>query len=102
MERPEYIKKIEGNQTLSVLHVGKINLNEKKFDEKNYTLAYIDSTFEGGKIQYIEKILITMHGFYVHLHKIGLYEEYATMCVYHKPQQMNELIIYIKQFLKQS
>jgi hypothetical protein len=101
MSKHDYIKKVEGDGFLSVLNVGKISSPEKKFDEKNYTLMYVDSQFKDNQLLFTEKIVKTKHGFFIHLHKLGPHEETVDMKVYYKPEQTNELIIYIKQFLKQ-
>jgi len=102
MSRPEYIQKIEGDKLLSILNVGKYNLPENLFDNKNfYALMYVDSVFKENQFLYTEKIIKTKHGFYIHLHKLGIHEESVDIKVYYNPEQINELIIYIKQFLKQ-
>lgn len=99
MSKHEYIKKIEGNECLSVLKVGQFNIPENTFDNKNnYVLMYTDSNYIDNQIVFSEKIIRTKHGFLIHLTKFG---QLIDMKVYYKPEQTNELIIYIKQFLKQ-
>jgi len=103
MEKPEYIKKIETTEEiLSKLSLGEIIISGDSINESNYELVYIASDLDTNKIIWKEKVFKTKHGFYLYLKRHDLYKDSINIDVYHKPEQLNELTIFIKQFIKQN
>lgn len=98
MNKPEYIQKIENKsgEFFSVVNLGEISGNS--INEINYELLYISSKYVNDKVLWTEKVLKTKHGFYLYLNRGDL----INIDIYHKPEQLNELIIFIKQFIKQN
>lgn len=98
MDKHYYIKHIENKreEVLSVVNLGEISGDS--INEINYTLLYINSKLVEDKVYWTEKILKTKHGFYLYLNR----NESISIDVYHKPEQLNELIMFIKQFIKQN
>jgi len=99
MNKPEYIQKFEekSGEFLSVLKLDVIN--NDSINETNYFLMYISSVFTDDKIYWTEKILKTKHGFYLYLTR---YEGSIVVDIYHNPEQINELTLFVKQFIKQN
>ena len=99
MDKPEYIKKFEekSGEFLSVLRLGGIKCDS--INETNYFLMYIGSQLTDDKIYWIEKILKTKHGFYLYLTR---YDGSIVVDIYHNPEQINELTLFVKQFIKQN
>ena len=99
MNKPEYIQKFEekSGEFLSVLRLGGIKCDS--INETNYFLMYIGSQLTDDKINWIEKILKTKHGFYLYLTR---YEDSIVVDIYHNPEQLNELTLFVKQFIKQN
>jgi D-alanine-D-alanine ligase-like ATP-grasp enzyme len=101
MDKPEYIQKFEekSGQFLSVLRLGIIN--NDSISETNYYLMYISSQYTDDKIYWTDKILKTKHGFYLYLNR---YSDTGSIVVdiYHNPEQLNELSLFVKQFIKQN
>jgi hypothetical protein len=99
MNKPEYIQKFEekSGQFLSVLRLGVIN--NESIIETNYFLMYIGSLFADDKMYWTEKVLKTKHGFYLYLNR---YDGSIIVDIYHNPEQLNELSLFVKQFIKQN
>jgi hypothetical protein len=99
MNKPEYIQKFEekSGDVLSVLNLGVIN--NDSINDTNYFLMYVNSTYKDEKIHWVEKVLKTKHGFYLYLNR-----ESGSIIVdiYHYPEQLNELTLFVKQFIKQN
>ena len=98
MDKPEYIQIIENKsgEFLSVVNLGEISGNS--INETNYELLYINSKYVNDKVYWTEKVLKTKHGFYLYLNRSNS----INIDIYHRPEQLNELIIFIKQFIKQN
>jgi hypothetical protein len=98
MDKPEYIQIIENKsgEFLSVVNLGEISGNS--INETNYELLYINSKYVDDKVYWTEKVLKTKHGFYLYLNRSNS----INIDIYHRPEQLNELIIFIKQFIKQN
>jgi hypothetical protein len=98
MDKPEYIQKFEekSGEFLSVVNLGEISGNS--INETNYELLYINSKYVDDKVYWTEKVLKTKHGFYLYLNRSNS----INIDIYHRPEQLNELIIFIKQFIKQN
>jgi hypothetical protein len=98
MDKPEYIQRIENKsgEFLSVVNLGEISGNS--INETNYELLYINSKYVNDKVYWTEKVLKTKHVFYLYLNR----GESINIDIYHRPEQLNELIIFIKQFIKQN
>ena len=99
MDKPEYIQKFEekSGQFLSVLRLGEIFGDS--INETNYFLMYINSIYSDEKIYWTKKILKTKHGFYLYLNRdTGS----IIIDIYHNPEQLNELSLFVKQFIKQN
>jgi hypothetical protein len=99
MDKPEYIQKFEdkSGEFLSVLRLGGINTDS--INETNYFLMYVDSIYTDDKFYWTEKVLKTKHGFYLYLNR-----EFGSIVIdiYHNQEQLNELSLFVKQFIKQN
>ena len=104
MNKPEYIQKIEekSGDILSRLSLVPITTESGEINETNYYLMYSDSIFIDNKIKWLRRILKTRHGFYLYLQKSDDETKILNIDVYYNPEQINELIIFIKQFIKQN
>jgi hypothetical protein len=103
MNKPEYIKNLEKTTDyFSVLNIGEFLISGDSINETNYDLVYTCSSYLNDKIVWKQKILKTKHGFYLYLKRHDLYKDSLEIDVYHKPEQLNELIIFIKQLVKQN
>ena len=101
MEKPEYIKNIEKNtgEILSKMSLEEIEENDIPFDKKYYTLLFTDLEYKGGEVFWKEKVFKTIHGFYLYVNKSRNWN--ITIDIYYNPEQLDELTIFIKQFIKQ-
>jgi hypothetical protein len=103
MNKPEYIKKLETVEKIySKLSVGEIRLSGGTIDETFYTTVFVNSIFEKNNVVWIEKTLQTKHGFFLHLKRDELYKDIIRVDIYYYPEQINELTIFVRQFIKQN
>lgn len=106
MEKPEYIKNVEKNigEILSKTSLGQIELKSDTFDKKTYVLLYIDMIFREGESIWKEKVIKTTHGFFICLVKLKNESNSNTVNIdiYHNSEQLNELTLFIRQFIKQN
>lgn len=103
MNKPEYIKKLETVEKIySKLEVGDIKVSGGTIDESHYTTMYTNSKFEKNNILWHEKILKTRHGFFLYLKRDDLYKDIIRTDIYYYPEQLNELTIFVRQFIKQN
>jgi hypothetical protein len=101
MIKPLYIKKLEKSEDIfSKMDLGEVKMSGETFDETNYESVYMVSAYSDGKNMWSEKILKTKHGFYLCITRNILYKTIIDIKVYYNIAQLNELMIFTKQFLK--
>jgi hypothetical protein len=104
MKKPKYIKEIEkteGVYSVMSFHVFRNQISDY-FDEKNIEKVYENSEILiDGSAKWVEIIYKTVHPFYLYVknNSNDLPEWYIT--IYYKPTQLNELVVFIRQVLKQ-
>lgn len=106
MNKPDYIKKVEEEtkEFFSVVHSDELIETSKltSWDKnKNLTVAYMDTEFTLGVLKYNSKIYKTSSGFYIYCRThLGTGWDNMEVSVYHKPENINEVIIFLKQINK--
>ena len=102
MEKPEYIKNLETEtgKFLSKISIEELEMKDDPFDEKYYTLLFADLDYVAGGVFWKEKIFKTKHAFYIYVKK-NVKGNYV-IDIYHNPEQLNELIIFTRQFIKKN
>jgi hypothetical protein len=100
--KPDYIKHLEQSAGIySELHFPTLNYDlVRYFDEKKLKRVFESSGLgEKDKIFWYEVIYISNHPFYLHVTPIA--NDTSTLTIYYKPEQLNELIVFIRIILKQ-
>jgi hypothetical protein len=102
MDKIEFIKKLETeNLVFSVLenHILLQTFQVDKLDKNpNLKLVYGEAEFVQNKVDYKCKLFLSSNGFYIYVKKhlttegISKYE----LTIYHLPDQINEIIIFLK------
>lgn len=100
--KPGYIQKLESTQgffsELNLLSVSGDLI--KFFDQKKLKRVYENSNFvDKERIEWYNVIYLTNHPFYLNVH-LDL-ENKHKLTIYYQPEQLNELIIFIRIMLKQ-
>lgn len=101
MTKPNYIKFIEKKTEtfFSFMQVSETILVDK-IDEKKLQIVYVSSDYDSDTPVTLEKIYRTNHGFYLFIVRNRLNKVEGTMNVYYEPSQHNELLFYLKAFIK--
>jgi hypothetical protein len=104
MEKPYYILQVEteskeifsvmGSEVL--LHESTINYLDKS---KNTTTVFTESILVDKGVKYKSKIYKTSSGFYIYCKSISGDDKFEAS-VYHRPENLNEVIIFLKQLNK--
>ena len=99
----EVIKKIEENEgVLSSMMMGTFDKDlEKYFKDKKVEIIYSEIINKGGVLKWWEVIYETAQKFYIHISHNKSDVDKWSMNIYYKSEQLNELIIYTNQLLKQ-
>jgi hypothetical protein len=104
MKKPKYIKELEktvGVFSVMDFHVFRTQISDY-FDEKKIEKVFEKSEIlMDGSAKWIEMVYKTVQPFYLYVRNESddLPEWYIT--IYYKPEQLNELIVFIRQVLKQ-
>lgn len=100
--KPDYIKHLEQTDGIySVLHFPTLNNDLVVFfDQKKLKRVYETSGLvKKDKIEWYDVIYVTAHPFYLHVTLVA--DDTSTLVIYYKPEQLNELIVFIRIILKQ-
>jgi hypothetical protein len=109
MVKNDYIKKLESEQgVFSVMKLKKDLEETSKIDNnRNLKLVYCDSEIQDGKVEYLKKTYQSSSGFYICWDKLFIPpfgDKKSTysfgVCIYHKPSELNEVIIFLNQLNK--
>jgi hypothetical protein len=102
MDKIEFIKKVETEGLVFSVLENQLLLQSFQVDKldknPNLKLVYSESDFFQNKIDYKCKLFLSSNGFYVYVKKhltiegISKYE----LTIYHLPDQINEIIIFLK------
>jgi hypothetical protein len=104
MNKVEYIKRIEDTEGIfSILTVVSLVDSTNKIDNnKNLELVYMETEFINNKPNFKSKLYKTSTGFYIywkrHLSTDNINKFEIT--IYHKPENINEIIIFLSQLNK--
>lgn len=100
MTKPDYIKNIEEKEgTLSTFEVFDTFESTSKIDNnKNLILVVSECLFIDNKPKYNSKLYKTSTGFYIYWNRTVM-DEFKVV-VYHKPENINEVIIFLTQLNK--
>lgn len=99
-----YIEDLEKKDgVLSKMEFHPFNSDVSKFlDEKNIQRVYENSKILiTGDAKWVEIIYKTHQPFYLHLKNFSENEPNWILDIYYKPEQLNELLVFIRQVLKQ-
>lgn len=106
MIKPAYIEKIEqeNKQVFSVVNLEEV-IDIKKIDSldknKNLLLVHTDAEFALDKLRYHSKLYKTSNEVYIYCKShLGTGWDSMEITVYHKPENLNEVIIFLKQLTK--
>jgi hypothetical protein len=106
MNKPECIKKIEdeNKEMFSVVNLDEL-IDKKVVDSldknKNLTIVHMDADFTLGTLKYNSKLYKTSNGIYIYCKShLGIGWDNKEVSVYHKPENINEVIIFLKQLIK--
>lgn len=106
MIKPKFIKRVE-KQTQEVFSSVSSDILVSKtkiesFDKnKNMTLVHVDACYEPDGIKYNSKLYKTSSGFYIYCKThLGTGWDNFEISVYLKPENINEVIIFLKQLNK--
>lgn len=99
IEFVRYLEKDEG--LFSEMHFPSLEHNLLSyFDKKKVKRVYESSQFtKNGEIEWIDVLYKTIQPFYLHVNLLSKSE--STLIIYYKPEQLNELIVFIRIMLKQ-
>jgi hypothetical protein len=109
MLKNDYIKKMEsGGEIFSVMKLNNELKDTTKIDNnKNLKLVYCDAEMSNGKVNYLKKTFQSSSGFYICWEKqfVPPFGENKLnysfgISIYHKPSEINEVIIFLNQFNK--
>jgi len=100
MNKPEYIKKIEEKEgILSTFEVyNTVDSTTKIDNNKNLTLVVSECKLIDNKPEYDSKLYKTSTGFYIYW--IRTIVDTYKIVVYHRPENINEVIIFLTQLNK--
>lgn len=106
MNKPEYIKnlEVENKDVFSV--VSHDVLIDKKIIEsldknKNLKIVHLDADFTSGNLRYNSKLYKTSSEFYIYCKShLGTGWDKFEVSIYHKPEKLNEVLIFLKQLNK--
>lgn len=104
MKKPIYIKNIEKTEgVFSVMNFHKFRTNMYKiFEEKKTTKVFEKSYIHiDGSFEWVELIYKTNQNFYLHMLNDTEDKTMWSITIYYKPENLNELLIFIRQVLKQ-
>lgn len=104
MQKPEYISKLEiGGTVFSIMNLDIFDGNLHKFlEDKKLTRVFEKSKMMlNGDLIWNEIIYKTKQPFYLHILNETITENRWELQIYYKPEQLNELIIFIRQVIKQ-
>lgn len=100
--KPDYIKHQELSQgILSELFFPTVLVDLIKFFDSKKTKRVYESSglSEKDQIVWYEVVYVTNHPFYIHVKPLT--DSSSTLTLYYKPDQLNELIVFIRIILKQ-
>ena len=99
--KPDFILNLEQkeNTFYSVTHLGEIK-TKKELEDGTFLNVYQDSVWKDPDLLWNKKILKTKHSFYLFIERNELYKTIFNIKVYHTPEQKNELIFFLKNYLK--
>ncbi len=103
IKKPKYIKKLEKNgEVLSIMNFHTFNDEMYKlFEEKKIPRVFEKSIIrQDGKAIWDQMIYKTNQNFYLHVINTQETDKWW-LCIYYRPEQFNELIIFIRSVLKQ-
>jgi len=100
MDKPKFIKKIEKNDgVFSSMIIGRQPIEFKDFIGKKLEISYEETYLDGkSEVRWKEIIYKTAQSFYIYLSFNG---DGWTIMIYYKPNQFNELKLFLIQLLKQ-
>jgi isocitrate/isopropylmalate dehydrogenase len=103
MKKPQYISKLEETQQMfSIMELGTIDKDlQVFFKDKKVTIVYSETKNKNGYLVWDEIIYKTSQSFYIHISHNKSDIDKWSMNIYYNPEQLNELIIYTNQLLKQ-
>ena len=103
MKKPKLIKNNE--KTLGVFSSMEMGIFTKDlqsfFKDNNIQMVYSETTHKNGLLIWNEVIYKTAQPFYIHVSHLKNDIDKWSMNIYYKPEQLNELLIYTNQLLKQ-
>lgn len=103
MKKPKLIKNNE--KTLGVFSSMEMGIFPKDlqsyFKDKKMDIVYSETTNKGGVLIWNEVIYKTVQPFYIQISHVKNDVDKWSMNIYYKPEQLNELLIYTNQLLKQ-
>lgn len=102
MKKPKYIKRIEKAQgVLCKMNYHDFSVELHNYFEEKHEQVYAKSkVFHDGKIVWLELVYKTQHPFYFHLRNLSKNAPKWELTIYYRAQQINELIIFTRQVLK--
>lgn len=103
MKKPKLIKNIEKTSgVFSYMEMGIFTKDlQSFFKDKNADVVYSETTNKYGVLIWNEVIYKTAQPFYIHISHLKNDIDKWSMNIYYKPEQLNELLIYTNQLLKQ-
>lgn len=106
MTKPEYIKSLEDKSQEIFSKVDYDVLLDKKGIEsldknKNLVIVHVDADFTSGNLKYNSKLYKTSSEFYIYCKShLGTGWDNFEVSIYHKPEKLNEVLIFLKQLNK--
>jgi len=99
--KPDYIFELEKREqkVFSVTKFGEMKC-KNEIDDSNFENVYQESIWVDFKPQWMKKILKTKQSFYLYIERNELYKNIFHIKIYHMPEQINELIFFVRNFLK--
>lgn len=99
--KPDYIVELEKREHkfFSVTQFGEIK-SKNEIDDSSFENVYQESIWVDSKPQWTKKILKTKQPFYLYIERNELYKNIFHIKIYHTPEQINELIFFVRNFLK--
>jgi hypothetical protein len=104
MKKPKYIKNIEKTEGIfSIMNFHKFRTEMYKMFEEKKTPKVFEKSFIhiDGSFEWVELIYKTQQNFYLHMVNESEDETIWSLTIYYKPENLNELVIFIRQVLKQ-
>lgn len=97
---PRYISNLEKTDgEFSIMFCGKLSFNlEKFFKNKKVSIVYSESKYNSNRVEWFDIIYKTSQTFYIHIRKEN---DDWNMNIYYKPNQFDELFLFLNQLYKQ-